>query len=159
MNFFDVRDVANILKVNEETVRRWIRRGELEAQNFGGKAGYRIKPESLEKFLAGQNPWTSEQEKPNKAAELGKTSYPAFTIGNLSEMGLGGIIDNLLDESRANKKELEVEVFQKKYEINRRKAELASEIERLKRELSAWNDILEAINSLEDEFPPEDSKE
>lgn len=47
-----VRDVAESLKVHEETVRRWIRRGDLVALDLGGpRAGYRIRPSDLNEFI------------------------------------------------------------------------------------------------------------
>lgn len=47
-----VRDVAESLKVHEETVRRWIRRGDLVALDLGGpRAGYRVRPSDLNAFI------------------------------------------------------------------------------------------------------------
>ena len=48
-----VRDIADYLKVHEETVRRWIRDGELEVLDLGGqKTGYRIRRGALDTFIA-----------------------------------------------------------------------------------------------------------
>jgi excisionase family DNA binding protein len=47
-----VKDVAALLKVSEETVRRWVREGELPALALGRKAGFRIRPADLEVFIA-----------------------------------------------------------------------------------------------------------
>ena len=47
-----VPQVAEDLQVNEETVRRWIRAGELPVANLGRKAGYRIRREDLDEFMA-----------------------------------------------------------------------------------------------------------
>jgi excisionase family DNA binding protein len=47
-----VKDVAALLKVSEETVRRWVRVGELPALALGKKAGFRIRPADLEIFIA-----------------------------------------------------------------------------------------------------------
>ena len=48
-----VRDVADYLKVHEETVRRWIRDGELPVLDLGGqKTGYRIRRGELDGFIA-----------------------------------------------------------------------------------------------------------
>jgi excisionase family DNA binding protein len=49
--WYRVRDIVELLRVHEQTVRRWIRTGELQAYNFGGKTGYRIKESDLEAFL------------------------------------------------------------------------------------------------------------
>ena len=48
-----VREVADYLRVHEETVRRWIRDGELPVLALGGqKTGYRIRREALDAFIA-----------------------------------------------------------------------------------------------------------
>lgn len=44
-------EVAEQLSVNVETVRRWVRNGELEAIDLGGRAGYRVAISALEKFI------------------------------------------------------------------------------------------------------------
>lgn len=44
-----VREVADLLKVNEVTVRRWIKDGELRAIDIG--KGWRIGPDDLDAFL------------------------------------------------------------------------------------------------------------
>ncbi len=52
MRWLTVRDVAESLKVHEETVRRWIRRGDLVALDLGGpRAGYRVRPSDLNAFI------------------------------------------------------------------------------------------------------------
>jgi excisionase family DNA binding protein len=48
-----VQEIAAEIKVDEETVRRWIRRGQLPYLELGaGKAGYRIKRSDLNQFVA-----------------------------------------------------------------------------------------------------------
>ncbi|PKP71307.1 MAG: DNA-binding protein [Alphaproteobacteria bacterium HGW-Alphaproteobacteria-5] len=47
--FQTVRDVADMLKVGEATVRRWIKDGELRAIDIG--RGWRIDPEDLDDFI------------------------------------------------------------------------------------------------------------
>jgi excisionase family DNA binding protein len=49
--FLTVEDVAKRLSVHEETVRRWIRNGELEAIDLQGPAGYRITQAALNRFI------------------------------------------------------------------------------------------------------------
>lgn len=46
---FTIEEVAKILKVSEETVRRLISNGELEARRVGRQ--YRITREAINKFL------------------------------------------------------------------------------------------------------------
>jgi excisionase family DNA binding protein len=48
-----VEQVAELLQLNPETVRRWIRGGELPVLDLGGtKAGYRIRRGDLDAFIA-----------------------------------------------------------------------------------------------------------
>jgi excisionase family DNA binding protein len=46
-----VEQVAEQLQVNEQTVRRWLRGGELVGISFGGRTGWRISEEGLRMFL------------------------------------------------------------------------------------------------------------
>jgi excisionase family DNA binding protein len=47
-----VSEAADMLKVHEETVRRWVRAGELPVLDLGGqKTGYRILRTELDRFL------------------------------------------------------------------------------------------------------------
>jgi excisionase family DNA binding protein len=47
-----VEEMAERLKVNEETVRRWIRSNKLQVLDLGGqRAGYRIRRQDAEAFL------------------------------------------------------------------------------------------------------------
>ncbi len=51
-----VEQVAERLQVNPETVRRWLRRGELEGVNLGHKAGYRVTEAQLQEFIESRKP-------------------------------------------------------------------------------------------------------
>ena len=47
-----VQDITRLLQVDEETVRRWIRAGELKATLLGSaRGGYRIRRADLDEFL------------------------------------------------------------------------------------------------------------
>ncbi|HEY7035258.1 MAG TPA: helix-turn-helix domain-containing protein [Thermomicrobiales bacterium] len=46
-----VADIVHRLRVHEETVRRWLRTGELAGIALGGRGGYRIREADLEDFL------------------------------------------------------------------------------------------------------------
>ncbi len=46
-----IQEVADILKVHEESIRRWVRSGALPVLDLGSaKAGYRIRRSDLEHF-------------------------------------------------------------------------------------------------------------
>ena len=49
--WLSVAEIADQLRVDEQTVRRWIRGGRLAARRLGSKAGYRIRPSDLQAFL------------------------------------------------------------------------------------------------------------
>ena len=46
-----VPEVAEYLEVTEETVRRWLRSGRLEGVLLSRKAGWRVRPEAIDKML------------------------------------------------------------------------------------------------------------
>ena len=46
-----VAEICDRLRVHEETVRRWLRSGQLPGRAFGGRAGYRVRESDLEAFL------------------------------------------------------------------------------------------------------------
>lgn len=50
--WLSIKAVSDLLRVKEETVRRWIRRGELPVIDLGSsRAGYRIHPADMEQFI------------------------------------------------------------------------------------------------------------
>lgn len=51
MNTYTVKEIADMLKTNPETVRRWIRLGKLEADQSSRKGGNIVSEQSLNKFL------------------------------------------------------------------------------------------------------------
>ncbi len=50
-NLLTVQQVADMLQVHPETVRRWLRDGELDGTPLGGKSGWRIRRSRVEAFL------------------------------------------------------------------------------------------------------------
>jgi excisionase family DNA binding protein len=46
-----VQEVAEQLNVHPDTVRQWVRNGELKAIDLGGRAGFRISESALQKFI------------------------------------------------------------------------------------------------------------
>lgn len=46
-----VEQVAAHLSVSRDTVRRWLRDGVLRGRSLGRRAGYRITPEEVQRFL------------------------------------------------------------------------------------------------------------
>jgi excisionase family DNA binding protein len=46
-----VADIASHIGAHEQTVRLWIKRGELQASKFGTRIGYRIRRSDYDAFL------------------------------------------------------------------------------------------------------------
>jgi len=58
-----VEDVATWLKVHPQSVRRWIKAGDLPAAKLGDKAGYRISRDDLAAFMKSRkNPSLNNRE-------------------------------------------------------------------------------------------------
>ncbi len=90
---YTVKQVSEMLKKNPETIRRWIRNGDLVASQGSRKAGNVISGESLEKFLM----------KMPKYAPLASSIFlsSTFSIALIAGVTLNSIISELLD--RKNK--------------------------------------------------------
>jgi len=63
-----VEQVAERLQVNEQTIRRWLREGELTGVAFGGRTGWRVSEEDLTAFLDRKRFAEAQEEKTGKAA-------------------------------------------------------------------------------------------
>ncbi len=61
--WYTVEEIVETLKVHEQTVRRWLKAGELRGILLGRKAGYRIRASDFEAFLAARDARGSEQGK------------------------------------------------------------------------------------------------
>jgi len=46
-----VQDVAKRLDVHDQTVRRWLKSGQLRGMPFGGRTGWRVEEEDLREFI------------------------------------------------------------------------------------------------------------
>ncbi len=49
--WYTVEEIADMLKVHVNTVRRWVREHKLAGHNFGGRTGYRIREQDFRAFL------------------------------------------------------------------------------------------------------------
>lgn len=52
--FYTIQDIVELLQVHEQTVRRWLKSGELRGTMLGRKAGYRIAGGDLRAFIDGR---------------------------------------------------------------------------------------------------------
>ena len=49
--WYTVAEIAERLKVEDQTVRRWLKNRELLGSNFGGRTGWRIREADVNAFL------------------------------------------------------------------------------------------------------------
>ena len=65
-----VQEVATRLKLNPETVRRWLRSGRLSGTRFGGSGGYRVSVSEVQKLLAGSGPTLPPEPREPQGGEM-----------------------------------------------------------------------------------------
>jgi len=65
--WLSVQDLVERLGVHEQTVRRWIKTGQLTAYALGDRAGYRIAPEDVQAFMDRRRV-TATADEPKKLA-------------------------------------------------------------------------------------------
>jgi excisionase family DNA binding protein len=51
--WYTVEQIAELLQVHHDTVRRWLRTGALKGRGFGGRTGWRVRESDLRRFLEG----------------------------------------------------------------------------------------------------------
>jgi len=56
-----VQQIAERLQMHEQTIRKWLRTGELSGVLLGDKGGWRVRPRDLEVFLRGRG-WAPQDE-------------------------------------------------------------------------------------------------
>lgn len=77
MKTYTVKEIADILKTNPETVRRWIRLGKLEADQSSRKSGNVVTEQSLSKFLKAM------------------PKYAGIAAGTMSLLSFTGFVSNV----------------------------------------------------------------
>lgn len=143
MQFYTVKQVAEILKTKEETVRRWIRTGKLEAIQNSKKEGNLISADALSKFV---------KETPKYTETLLKSPFAFSAI-------IGGLFGAMVTLLNRNKKKMvtsqdiervikeKIEVHQKNIKIKTSALkQLEKEIESEKCELEKYTYALENLD-------------
>ena len=145
MKKYSVKQVADMLKTNPETVRRWIRNDKIKSNYTSDKEGYMITEDSLREFL---------KSKPKYAAIVAATlSMPTGALA----MMIGGLVAGILNISDTNKKITDIDIektVENKIalltkEINKKGEEilkLKTEIEELQKSVEKYTYILEKLD-------------
>lgn len=93
MKTYSVKEISKMLKINPETVRRWIRDGKLEADISSKKEGHVIYKSKLEEFI---------NSTPKYAGLVGTLfgSSPALGVTSVALGLLGGVLASRVDSER-----------------------------------------------------------
>jgi len=146
--FYSVKEVSNILEVNEETVRRWIRSGDLKAVINSKKQGHNISSVDLNDFLKKHSKYESKI-----GAVIGTIGIAAAVPLSIPLMTLGSAFSFILNKltnpkNDSNNSEYEVEADFSDL--------LASEIKKLDCEINSLDEKItrskKDIQNLNDEI-------
>lgn len=143
MEIFNVKDVAELLSVNEETVRRWIREDKLKAERGSGRQGSKVSSEYLREFLAKNKNLTTTLA----ASTLG---IAAVTSTIASAIGMSWL--SVLKSKEKDKKEIKVELLEKELELENIAMQLKTEIARKQNELELVENQISKLNRIIEEI-------
>ncbi len=146
MEFYTVKEIAEMLSVNEETVRRWIRENKLDAERGTGRQGSKVSSESLKKFLDENKGLITG----TAASVLGLSTVAtlgtavlgagAAVAGSLlAPISVASVIGmswlGILKAKDKDKKQIKVELMEKELELEQLAMQLKTEIASKKHEL------------------------
>jgi len=163
MEFYTVKDIAEMLSVNEETVRRWIRDGKLDAERGNGRQGSKVNDISLKKFLIENKGLMTS----GAVATLGLGTVGAIGAAVVSPIAgilatpiiggafVGASLLKKIKSKNQDKQTVKIELMEEEYKLEQQKAQLNTEIYRLQSEVklidSQINKIKEVIRDIENE--------
>lgn len=159
MKTYSVKEIADMLSVDQETVRRWIRDKKLKADTPSRKEGSQVKEEDLYKYLS------STAKYAGKAAVMAAES-PALAVLPLIGAGTAGVMSALmavyLNEKKKNpqlseesvKSVLDQGIIECKDSIQqklRARDQLDEEIAKLQTQLEAYQELMKKLQKSEEE--------
>lgn len=135
MKTFTVKQVAEILKTNEETVRRWIRSGKLGATLNSKKSGHVISADSLNRFLSST---------PKYAATV-KESFAVSPLALSIVMGsvLGGLVALTGNTKRVTSKDVERCIKEKIRDYEKSVAKKEAQLAKLQEEIAQERQMMD----------------
>ena len=152
MEYYTVKEVAVLLSVNEETVRRWIRDEKLEAERGSGRQGSKVTSVALKKFLDENKGFMTTVAATNlgiaksaAGAIMAGAAMASATIGGSLVAGVITGAISILKSQNKNKTEMKFELMEKENELNNIETKLKNEIAGLKNEIAIRENELENI--------------
>lgn len=106
---YSVRDVAELFDVDPESVRRWIRSGDLQASKVG--RGYRVSRADLEAFYRSKGGGNLFKEPIKRFAVVHEDSPGAMKPVNANQKGFINAIDSAKQQVAAGQGPVRVEVY------------------------------------------------
>lgn len=164
MEFYTVKDIANMLSVNEETVRRWIREGKLEAERGSGRQGSKISDTALKSFL-GENKGLITSTA-STTLGIGVLAGAAGIISPIVGFGtplIGGALLGInvmkkLKSQKHDNKSIKLDLMEEEFELEKKKAQLSVEISRLENEVNLIESQINKIKQLRKEIENQQEK-
>lgn len=154
--FYSVKEIATMLSVNIETVRRWIRRNELRADDIGGNVGYRVTSEQLNDFLKIHKKWERSMNLLSDSKNLSKAKRD-LNLSDLTKMGFGETLKNLFaSNDEENLKWKKIEIITRKNELIQNKNKLLSTINMLEDQLLQTETQILELTYLEEAWGKEE---
>lgn len=83
MKTYSVKEIAEMLNTNPETVRRWIRDKKLEATIESKKGGHIVYEAALHEFLKSSPKYAAAAKASLAGVAVGATVLPTFMVGGL----------------------------------------------------------------------------
>lgn len=152
MKYFSVKEISELLLVNEETVRRWIRDEKLEAERGSGRQGSKVSSEALSKFLEENRGAITTLAATTLGLNVGKVVGAAGSmIAGAAIAGAGpiaaGVIAGAISilKSQKSKTEKKIELMEKETDLFNIATKLKNEIAGLKNEIAVRENELENI--------------
>ena len=140
MEYYSVKDIAELLSVNVETVRRWIREDKLKAERGSGRQGSKVTSEALKEFLEGNKGLITSIASSTlgitSTTLLGAAGIMAGIVSPLSAVTIAGMSWlSILKLKGKDKKEIRVQLLEKELELENLAMNLKNEIASRQNEL------------------------
>lgn len=148
MSEYTVKQIAEMLETNPETVRRWIRSGKLKAVQNSKKAGNLISSESLQDFLK-STPKYAEMAAIAAMQGIATVTVSALFSAAISVL-MGGLVKSAFhkDSRRVTAEDIK-SYLQKEITTSRQVLQRKTEmIEQLQKEVAEEKSKLEGMNQI-----------
>lgn len=162
MEYYSVKEIAELLSVNEETVRRWIRVEKLEAERGSGRQGSKVTSEALTKFLEENKGSMTSLAATTLGLNASKVAGAAILGtafgGPLTAVGIIAGAFAIIKSKDKDKRTKRLELMEKKIELNNiavgLKNEIAvkqNELENIEKQLMDLKEITSELDKIEEE--------